>query len=80
MVTSPTTNEQRPAARTECSVHEFRFEAPGHRELVARFDGGTISSDGGELLLAETEQRTQILERFAAHKPKLLKRISGTGH
>ena len=51
---------------TECSVHEFRFEAPDRREIVARFDGGTISSDGGALLLAETERRTRILARFAA--------------
>jgi hypothetical protein len=51
---------------TECSVHEFRFEAPDRREIVARFDGGAISSDGGALLLAETERRTRILARFAA--------------
>ena len=51
---------------TECNELEFRFEAPGCREIVARFDGGTISSDGGALLLAQTEKRTRILERFAA--------------
>ncbi len=51
---------------TECSALEFRFEAPGRREIVARFDGGKISSDGGTLLLAEVEDRTRILERFAA--------------
>lgn len=50
---------------TECSALEFRFEAPGRREIVARFDGGTISSDGGALVLAEVERRTRILERFA---------------
>jgi hypothetical protein len=32
---------------------------------VARFDGGTISSDGGALLLQEVERRTRIIERFA---------------
>ncbi len=51
---------------TECNALEFRFEAPGRREIVARFDGGTISSDGGALLLAQTEKRTRIVERFAA--------------
>jgi len=51
---------------SECSHTEFRFEAPGRREIVARFDGGMISSDGGALLLAEVERRTRILERFAS--------------
>ena len=51
---------------TECNGAEFRFEARGGREIVARFDGGMISSDGGALLLAEAERRTRILERFAA--------------
>jgi hypothetical protein len=43
----------------------MRFEGRGRREIVARFDGGTISSDGGAVLLAETERRTRIVERFA---------------
>ncbi len=32
---------------------------------MARFDGGTISSDGGSLLLRETDQRLNLLERFS---------------
>jgi hypothetical protein len=50
---------------THCSQPTFRFEAPARREIVARFDGGTISSDGGALLLAQTERRVRIIERFA---------------
>ena len=50
---------------TECTQREMRFEGRGRREIVARFDGGTISSDGGAVLLAETERRTRIVERFA---------------
>lgn len=38
----------------------------GGRELVWRFDGGDISSDGGALLLQKVEQRTAIVRRFAA--------------
>jgi len=38
----------------------------GGRELVWRFDGGDITSDGGALLLKQLEQRTQIVRRFAA--------------
>jgi hypothetical protein len=50
---------------TECTQALFRFEAPKRREIVARFDGGTISSDGGAVLLSEAERRTCIVRRFA---------------
>jgi hypothetical protein len=52
--------------KTECSEHTFEFEGPSRRTITARFDGGTISSDGGALLLYETERRARIVERFAA--------------
>jgi hypothetical protein len=38
----------------------------GGRDLVWRFDGGDITSDGGALLLKQLEERTQIVQRFAA--------------
>jgi hypothetical protein len=38
----------------------------GRRELVADFDGGDITSDGGALLLRKTEQLTGIIRQFAA--------------
>jgi hypothetical protein len=38
----------------------------GGRELVWRFDGGDITSDGGALLLKQLEQRHEIVRRFAA--------------
>ena len=38
----------------------------GGRELVWRFDGGDITSDGGALVLRRLEQRTGIVRRFAA--------------
>jgi len=50
---------------TECTQRELRFQGPGRREVVARFDGGDITSDAGVMLLAEVERRTGILERFA---------------
>jgi len=51
---------------TECIQESFGFEAPGGRELVARFDGGTMSSDGGVLLLERTERRLDMVSRVAA--------------
>src|SRR6266705_5430405 len=38
----------------------------GGRELVWRFDGGDITSDGGALVLKNLEERTGIVRRFAA--------------
>jgi hypothetical protein len=51
---------------TECIQSSFGFEACGRREIVARFDGGTISSDGGALLLRQTDRRLNLLPRLAA--------------
>jgi hypothetical protein len=50
---------------TDCNQSSFGFEACGKREIVARFDGGTISSDGGALLLRQTDQRLNLLARLA---------------
>lgn len=38
----------------------------GGRELIWRFDGGDITSDGGALVLKKLEERTGIVRRFAA--------------
>jgi Transposase DDE domain group 1 len=51
---------------TECNQNSFAFHPLGSREVVARFDGGTITSDAGALLLRQTEQATGILKQFAA--------------
>ena len=50
---------------TDCTQSGFGFEACGSREIVARFDGGTISSDGGAFLLRQTDQRLNLLPRMA---------------
>ena len=50
---------------TECTQSRFRFEGFGSREIVAQFDGGTISSDGGALLLRQTDKRLNLLPRLA---------------
>jgi hypothetical protein len=53
------------SAMTDCNQSSFGFEACGKREIVARFDGGTISSDGGAFLLRQTDQRLNLLPRLA---------------
>ena len=50
---------------TECIQSGFGFEALGSRDIVARFDGGAISSDGGAFLLRETDRRLNLLPRLA---------------
>jgi hypothetical protein len=50
---------------TECIQSSFGFKACGSREIVARFDGGTISSDSGAFLLRETDKRLNLLPRLA---------------
>jgi DDE family transposase len=49
---------------TECNQSSFGFEMSGRREIVARFDGGTISSDGGAFLLRQTDKLLNLIPRF----------------
>ncbi len=51
--------------QTQCIQQTFDFEALGRREVVARFDGGPITSDGGGLFLREVEERTGIIGQLA---------------
>ena len=50
---------------TECTQSAFEFAAHFSRQVVARFDGGTITTDGGGLLLRETDRRLNLLPRLA---------------
>jgi hypothetical protein len=49
---------------TECTQTSFGFEGCGKREIVARFDGGAISSDRGAFLLRQTDKRLNLLPRL----------------
>lgn len=51
---------------TECTTDRLTFQPLGRREVVGAFDGGTITSDAGGLLLREVEERTGIIRQFAA--------------
>jgi len=50
---------------TECNPTQLEFHALGSREVVGRFDGGRITSDGGGLLLREVDHRLGMLHRLA---------------
>lgn len=49
---------------TQCNVKRSEFANHGRREVRASFDGGTMNSDAGALLLRETDRRLRLLERF----------------
>ena len=51
---------------TECTQSSFPFPPHFSRDVVARFDGGQITTEAGALLLRPVEQRTGILRQFAA--------------
>ena len=50
---------------TECSATLFEFAPVEGRRVVAAFDGGAITSDGGGLLLGETDRAIRLTDRFA---------------
>ncbi len=51
---------------TQCNQEFLEFHPLEKREVRGEFDGGTISSDAGGLLLREVEKRTGIIAQFAA--------------
>lgn len=63
---------------TECTQSTFGFASHFSRQVVAAFDGGTITTDGGGLLLREVDRRLNVLPRLAkcfvdARSPILVK-------
>ncbi len=51
---------------TECNQEAFAFTAHFSRRVEAGFTAGQVSSDGGSLLLRETERKIKLLGRLAA--------------
>jgi hypothetical protein len=51
---------------TECSLDRMEFAPAEGRAVVAAFDGGTITSDAGALLLGATDRAIDLVRRFAA--------------
>jgi hypothetical protein len=51
--------------QTECSADLFGFAPVEKGLVVATFDGGTITSDAGALLLGRTDRAIGLIERFA---------------
>jgi len=50
---------------TQCNPSDLLFQGLGSREVVARFDGATVTSDAGGLLLREVEAKFHFIDQFA---------------
>jgi hypothetical protein len=50
---------------TECSADLFGFAPVERRAVVASFDGGSMTSDAGGLLLGAADRALGVIERFA---------------
>ena len=51
---------------TECKQESFRFTAHFSRRVESEFTAGRVSSDGGALLLRETDRKIHLLGRLGA--------------
>ena len=51
--------------QTQCTPGRLHFHPLGRREVIARFDGGRITSDAGGALLRETDVRLGLMARLA---------------
>ena len=51
---------------TNSIPNRLHFGRRGRREIVAQFNGGSLSSDGGALLLGLAEKKTRIISTFVA--------------
>src|ERR1700726_4320351 len=51
--------------QTECNADLFGFARVEGRAVVAAFDGGTMTSEAGAMLLGATDGQLRLIERFA---------------
>ena len=57
--------------KTQCNAKTFPFQSETSRQVVAKFDGGTITSDAGGLLLQQTERLTGIISQIRGQWPEV---------
>ena len=50
---------------TECNRNELTFSSLSRKKIIADFNGGHLTSDGGALLLREVDQRTGLIDALA---------------
>jgi Transposase DDE domain group 1 len=52
--------------KTECSAKTYQFGQLDRRQVVADFSGGTLTQDGGVILVSAIDQHLRLSERLAA--------------
>jgi len=50
---------------TQCNAEQLQFSCVERRRVVAAFDGGTVSSDAGALLLGRADAAIGLMDRLA---------------
>ena len=50
---------------TQCNAEQLQFSCVERRRVVAAFDGGTVSSDAGALLLGKADAAIGLIDRLA---------------
>ena len=50
---------------TQCNAEQLQFSCVERRRVVAAFDGGTVSSDAGALLLGRADEAIRLIDRLA---------------
>lgn len=54
---------------SDCTVQEALFPGFARRRIEVAFDGGSVTSDAGLLLVRQTDLRLGLLERVSQHLP-----------
>ena len=49
----------------ECNPNRVHLQGPNRRQITAQFNGGSIVSDAGVLLLTEADRGSRLMERWA---------------
>jgi len=52
--------------QTDCIPDLFEFVPVERRSVAAAFDGGSITSDAGAMLIGATDRAIRVIDRFAA--------------
>ena len=50
---------------TQCIQLSFELQGLGKRSVVADFEGGNLSADGGVILLREVDAQTGLIDQLA---------------
>ncbi|HBL60690.1 MAG TPA: hypothetical protein DDZ80_20290 [Cyanobacteria bacterium UBA8803] len=51
---------------TDCIPEQFQFKRVKSRQVIVNFQGGTVTSDAGLILVADLDQKLKITSRLAS--------------